>query len=241
MTTLIDWCDETLNPQGWGCWGPGGKPEAPRRCWYCYLHRLVRWPGSDCELCQQLIPHWHEERLEQPLRWRRPRRIFWQSTGDLFHPCTPTWQIAMVIGRTVMHTPQHTHIFCTKNPARYQEFPWPKNVILLTTVTKQEDDWRIAELLKADCRVRGVSAEPLFGSLSLRTYFNSFQSMPWPTKAYPKIHWLIIGALTGKRSRKHKPDPAWVQSLIDQGRAAGVPVFLKDNLKWPERIQEFPG
>jgi protein gp37 len=33
---------------------------------------------------------------------------------------------------------------------------------------------------------------------------------------------------------------AWVQSLIDQARGAGVPVFLKDNLNWPEQIREWP-
>ena len=32
MPTEIEWCDETLNPQGWGCYGPGGTPEKPQRC-----------------------------------------------------------------------------------------------------------------------------------------------------------------------------------------------------------------
>jgi protein gp37 len=36
------------------------------------------------------------------------------------------------------------------------------------------------------------------------------------------------------------PKPEWVQNIIDQCRDANVPVFLKDNLKWPEKIQEFP-
>ena len=35
--------------------------------------------------------------------------------------------------------------------------------------------------------------------------------------------------------------PEWVQGLIYQYREAGVPVFLKDNLNWPVKIQEWPG
>ena len=32
----------------------------------------------------------------------------------------------------------------------------------------------------------------------------------------------------------------WVASLIEQYRAAEVSLFLKDNLNWPEKIQEWP-
>lgn len=41
-------------------------------------------------------------------------------------------------------------------------------------------------------------------------------------------------------SKAHQPKPEWVQSLIDQARGAGVKIFLKDNLKWKDKIQEYP-
>lgn len=273
MPSKIEWCDETLNPQGWGCWGPGGTPEQPQRCWYCYVERQANGPYvPDCELCRKLIPHWHPERLELPYRWKRPRRIFWQSMGDLFHPCTPREQIAQ-IQTLALATPQQTHIFCTKNPARYAEFnPWPANCILLTTVTGlgKREEGRIDDLLLADCRVRGVSLEPLLGSVDLRPYLpisnlsleekktwwqcicgatampltddtecncQDYYDQEWKHHA---LGWLIIGAYTGKGASRFTPAAAWVQSLIDQGRAANVPVFLKNNLRWPEKIQEFP-
>jgi len=52
------------------------------------------------------------------------------------------------------------------------------------------------------------------------------------------LKWLIIGAQTGPGAVK--PDPEWIESAIQQARSAGVPVFVKDNVKWPEQIQEWP-
>jgi len=250
MPTGIEWCDETLNPQGWGCYGPGGTPEAPQRCWYCYVERQAKGPYvPDCEMCRQLIPHWHPERLEIPLRWRKPRRIFWQSMGDLFHPCTPRDQI-LQIQTLALATPQHTHIFCTKNSARYQDFnPWPGNCWLLTTITGLGDEQgRIVQLLRAEAPVLGLSLEPLLGPVDLRDYlfeptgkFRTYQGKrQFQVKTTDSIHWLIIGAYTGKGASRFVPATAWVQNLIDQGRAAGVAIFLKNNLKWPEKIQEWP-
>ena len=261
MPSKIDWCDETLNPQGWGCYGPGGTPEKPQRCWYCYVERQARGPYvPDCEMCRQLIPHWHPERLTQPFRWRKPRRIFWQSMGDLFHHFTPTYQIHAVLG-VVRATPQHTHIFCTKNPARYADIhsdfgPWPENCILLTTITGLGDEQgRIEQLLRAEAPVLGLSLEPLLGRPVILEDFHPILGPPYIGRNYlrvihnpvtgiderSRIGWLIIGAYTGKGASRFVPAAAWVQSLIDQGRKAGVPIFLKDNLRWPEKIQEWPG
>ena len=256
MPTEIEWCDETLNPQGWGCYGPGGTPEKPQRCWYCYIERQAKGPYvPDCEMCRQLIPHWHPERLEKPYHWRKPRRIFWQSMGDLFHPCSPTWQIEAVL-KVAKATPQHSHLFCTKNSVRYQEFnPWPENCILLTTITgaqglmEKECD-RTSQLLMADCQMLGVSVEPLLGPVYLRIKERlqierlaaAVSGRPFShiTNSITRLRWLIIGAYTGKGASRYVLDAVWVQGLIDQGRDAGVPVFLKDNLKWPEKIQEWP-
>lgn len=257
MPTKIEWSQETLNPQGWGCWGPGGTPEKPQRCWYCFVpKKLIKWPGSKCPLCQQFIPHWHPERLEIPKRWRKSRRIFWCSTSDLMHSYTPIWQIEACL-KVAMETPQHTHIFCTKNPGRYADFnPWPENCWLLTTVTNQEDaDQRIPELLKAQAPVLGVSLEPLLGPVDLRDFYHDglcpagadlrdgplfLNNSPCECDR-PGIKWLILGSMTGPGSQAHQPKPEWVQGLINQGRIAGVPIFLKDNLHWPEKNQEWPG
>lgn len=231
MTTKIEYCDETLNPQGWGCY---------------------------------VIPHWHPEQLEKPLSWKRGRKIFWQSMGDLFHPYSPQNQILAVKDMT-RATPQHTHIFLTKNPSRLCDFnPWPPNCHVGTTVTNQADaDERLPWLLKVDAPVRFVSHEPLLGEINIYGV-RPVDACHWvnsddgccthPDAVNPECHlsnpcsinlfkrqaidWAIIGAQTGPGAVK--PKPKWVQGLIDQYRVAGVPVFLKDNLNWPVKIQEFP-
>lgn len=52
------------------------------------------------------------------------------------------------------------------------------------------------------------------------------------------IEWVIVGAETGPGAKP--PEPEWVQSIINQCRDAGIPLFLKNNLNWPMKIQEFP-
>ena len=100
-----------------------------------------------------------------------------------------------------------------------------------------------------------MSMEPLLGPVDLcNIRFDHWTSMDvldgWgytsrgavgqslPNCYVNPVHWVIVGAQTGPGARP--PDPAWVRDLVDQCRTAGVPVFAKDNLRWPERIQEFP-
>jgi protein gp37 len=74
-----------------------------------------RWTGH-----VRLLPH----KLEQPLRWRKPRRIFVCDKGDLFHPKVPSKYIAAVFG-VMAACPQHTFILLTKRPERMVEwFRW---------------------------------------------------------------------------------------------------------------------
>ena len=65
-SSRIDWCDASINPLGWGCWGPGGTSANPKRCHYCYAHRAAHGPWAaqrGCPDCQRFIPHWHPEAI----------------------------------------------------------------------------------------------------------------------------------------------------------------------------------
>jgi len=57
------------------------------------------------------------ERLTQPLRWRKPRRIFVNSLADLFHDAVPDDFIAQVFA-VMAGCPQHTFQVLTKRHAR---------------------------------------------------------------------------------------------------------------------------
>lgn len=61
------------------------------------------------------------EALGEPLKWRKPARIFVNSMSDLFHPGVPFEFIAAVFG-VMAACPQHTFLVLTKRPERAVEF-----------------------------------------------------------------------------------------------------------------------
>lgn len=163
--------------------------------------------------------------------------------GDLFHPYTPLEHIEAVL-ELVRACPQHVFQFLTKNPKRLLDFnPWPDNCWVGVTVTNQDDtEQRIPDLLCVDVAVRFLSIEPMLGSVDLEIpYGQGVGDLVLETSlGRSHLDWLIIGAMTGPGSKKYQPRPEWVQSLIEQGQAAGVPALLKNNLNWPEKIEEWP-
>ena len=63
----------------------------------------------------------HHERLDQPLRWRKPRRIFVCSMGDLFHEDVPRDFIDRVFDVMTLRR-DHTFLLLTKRPQRSSEY-----------------------------------------------------------------------------------------------------------------------
>jgi protein gp37 len=132
----------------------------------------------------------HPQALGEPLRWRRPRRIFVCSMADLFHARVPDAFIARVFA-VMVATPQHTYQVLTKRPGRMARLlatdafgdqvfhnaaaygvavlTWPlPNVWLGTSVEDQQRaDQRIPKLLAAPATIRFLSCEPLLGPIDL--------------------------------------------------------------------------
>lgn len=110
--TGIEWTDATWNPVT-GCTkvSPG--------CDHCYAETFAeRFRGTEGHYFErgfdvQLRP----EKLDQPLRWRRPRRIFVNSMSDLFHDQVPDEYIAQVWAVMAL-APQHTFQVLTKRHGR---------------------------------------------------------------------------------------------------------------------------
>lgn len=237
----IEWCDYTWNPVT-GCL---------HGCEYCYarrianrfapkekdnwddctqhgngLHEIRRKNSNGGPFKYGFDPTLHSYRLLEPTRIKKPSKIFVVSMGDLFGDWVPDEWIDEVF-KACERTPQHTYMFLTKNPYRYlqlhlrEKLPQSSNFWYGTTLTGQGE----LPFNCLDFKQNFVSIEPLLG--------NELAKLP-----YTNIQWVIIGAQTGPGAIPPKHE--WVQSLIDQCRAAGVPIFLKNNLNWPEKIQEFP-
>lgn len=252
--TKIDWCDYTWNVVT-GC---------KHDCTYCYAKRIANrfggasethyneTVGTECQwetgstgeihVLEEAVfdvdrgrnapypfyfdPTFHRYRLDEPQRVKVPQKIFVVSMGDLFGAWVPDEWIEQVF-KACQQAPQHTYLFLTKNPYRYMQLhlqgklPQNSNFWYGTTLTGQGK----LPFNCLDFRQTFVSIEPLLGDMSAKFPFTNIQ-------------WAIVGAQTGPGATKPKPE--WVERIIDQCRGAGVPLFLKDNLMWHEKIQEFP-
>lgn len=113
----IEWTDATWNPIS-GC------SKVSQGCKHCYAKRdwkRLSAPGQPYAGRAFEDVATHPERLDQPLRWRRPRRIFVNSMSDLFHADVPDEFIARVWG-VMYHARNHTFQILTKRPTRMRDF-----------------------------------------------------------------------------------------------------------------------
>jgi protein gp37 len=63
----------------------------------------------------------HEDRLLEPLSWRKPARVFVNSMSDLFHEDVPDAFIDKVFAVMAL-APQHTFQILTKRPERMRAY-----------------------------------------------------------------------------------------------------------------------
>jgi protein gp37 len=159
------------------------------------------------------------DRLDWPLRWKKPRRIFVGNMSDLFHPAVPDAYIEEV-ARTMRRADWHTFQVLTKRSARLrdllrgdlQSFADEPHIWWGVSVEDRRHGLpRVDHLREAPASVRFLSVEPLLedlGELDLGG-----------------IHWVIVGGESGPRARPMERE--WVVSVRDQCLAAGVPFFFK--------------
>ena len=205
----IEWTEATWNPTR-GCTkiSPG--------CKHCYAEafseRFRGVPGHPYEqgFDLRLIP----EKLEEPLRWKRPRVIFVNSMSDLFHEDIPLEYIQSVFA-VMSQAHWHTFQVLTKRSDRLlalsNDLPWPQNVWMGVSVESSAYYYRITDLAKVPAKTKFVSAEPLLGPLG---------ALP-----LTGIDWVIIGGESGVRARPM--DEQWAREIRDQCSDAQVAVFLK--------------
>ena len=210
----IEWTDATWNPVR-GCTkvSPG--------CKHCYAEtfaeRFRGVPGHPFEFGfdLRLVP----EKLLEPFRWRTPRMIFVNSMSDLFHEAVPT-DYLVAVARTMVAANWHTYQVLTKRATRLRELLSRE----LNFAAQTANIWwgvsvedraygvpRIKDLQQAPAGVRFLSVEPLLedvGTLDLRG-----------------ISWVIVGGESGPGARPMAR--AWVRSVRDQCRSAGVAFFFK--------------
>lgn len=212
--SAIEWTDATWNPVR-GCVkvSPG--------CTHCYAEtfaeRFRGVPGHPYEqgFDLRLVP----EKLAEPLRWKTPRMVFVNSMSDLFQDGVPDGY-AVMVAKIMEMANWHTFQVLTKRSERMRDMLRGQ----LAFAGSQRHIWwgvsvedrrfgvpRIGHLREAPAAVRFLSIEPLLediGQLDLGG-----------------IAWVITGGESGAGARPMKK--AWVTSLRNQCRRAGVPFFFK--------------
>lgn len=253
MPSKIEWTDETWNPVT-GCTPISGG------CQNCYAKRMSNRLKGRCgyDADNPFKVTLHPDKLDQPLRWKKPRMIFVCSMGDLFHEDVPDQIIGQVWHYATM-AKQHTYLFLTKRPDRMKDiftriantypnqYPAPNIWLGATCENQARADERIPILLQIPAAVRFVSVEPMLGPVDLtridiggNVWINSltgdcksyhpYGGMWKTSESKNKLDWVICGGETGPGARPMHPD--WVRSLRDQCVTAGVPFFFKSWGDW---------
>jgi len=208
-SSSIEWTDATWNPV-LGC------TKVSQGCKHCYAEALAERfrgvPGHPFEkgFDLRLVPH----KLEEPLRWSKPRKIFACSMSDLFHEDIPYDYIREVF-RVMEEANWHIYQVLTKRSHRLLELsyhlPWPDHVWIGVSVEDSDHIERALHLSEIPAAIRFISLEPLLG--------------PIPSLPLNGIDWVIVGGESGPHARPM--DPEWARDIRDQCATEGVPFFLK--------------
>jgi protein gp37 len=117
-SSAIEWTDATWNPVT-GC------TKVSQGCKNCYAERdwarLSANPKSVYYLRKFTDVAVHPARLEAPLRWSKPRRIFVNSMSDLFHEVVPDAFLDKVFAVMAL-SQSHTFQVLTKRPHRMLKY-----------------------------------------------------------------------------------------------------------------------
>jgi protein gp37 len=222
--TGIGWTDHTHNPW-WGC------SRVSPACRSCYADTLAqRWGMADL---------WHrrgprrmlsDATWARPLRWNRdaaaagrPARVFCASMADVFEDHPDVVGARARLWDLIEVTPWLRWQLLTKRPENVAAMvpwggDWPPSVWIGTSVENQRyADERIPELVRLPAAVRFLSCEPLLGPVDLGRWLAAGQ-----------LGWIIAGGESGG-ARRREMDIGWLETVVGQCQAAGVPVFVKQD------------
>lgn len=181
--TSIGWTQSSDGTKGY-TWNPiTGCSMVSPGCQHCYAaaisHRLgwttQPWTAKNAKDNVQL----HPDRLDQPLRWKKPRLIFVNSMSDVFHDQVPDAFIDAVFAVMAMAA-RHTFQILTKRPQRMHDY-----------LTDPDTPGRIAAV------ILNQSSTPEYGVLSIEVYNQTH----WPL---PNV-WLGVSVEDQRRARERIP------------------------------------
>jgi protein gp37 len=205
----IEWTEMTWNPTT-GC------TKVSAGCKYCYaevMTRRLQAMGID-KYKDGFEIRTHDDALDIPYSWKKPKVVFVNSMSDLFHKDVPLDFIKRVF-EVMNNTPQHTYQVLTKRADRlfeiHHHLNWTGNIWMGVSVENNKVKDRIDFLRETDAKVKFLSCEPLIGPL---TNLN-----------LDGIHWVIVGGESGRKARPM--NESWVWDIKQQCEDQNTAFFFK--------------
>lgn len=224
----------------------------------CYAESTANTMRSDKFYPDGFEHHyWHPDRLDEPLKLKKPAKIFLDSMSDLMGHWVPDEQVEAVLD-VARRAPQHTFQLLTKNAPRLLKFNFPPNVWVgvsappshfmgrpLNAEQQRRYVFRALDVLaQLTMPVRWFSIEPL--SFDFQEVLEAWARVDGSRydMHYLPLEWVVIGAATNG-PKVYQPEPEWVRKLlVHLCEHDGIPVFFKGNLRgnpaadpW---LEEFP-
>lgn len=239
--TKIEWTEHSWNPVT-GC------TPVSEGCSNCYARVMARRLAGRCGYPE--VPHHfdvtlHPDRLDIPLRRKKPTTYFVCSMSDLFHEDVP-WEFINKVWTIAHVSHRHTFQILTKRPARMLEFfrgqhySWaattgsnipPSNVWLGVSVENQATaDERREYLRQCPAAVKFISYEPALSAID------------WT--GWEFVSQIISGGESGPGARPSHPD--WHRATRDFCQENGIAYFFKQWGEWvcplqlPDGAVQFP-
>lgn len=246
----IEWTDATWNPVT-GC------TKVSQGCKNCYAERewaRIAAPRDRCKPNRYTGRAFtdvacHEDLLDRPLRWQKPRRIFVNSMSDLFHESVPFGFIDKVFAVMAL-CPRHRFQVLTKRPERMKQYmarlgssakildaaartmgytfehegqylcSWPIPNIWLGVSVENQQTWN--------------DRVPILQDIPAEVRWISAEPLIGPIKAMHMdmlgIKWMVVGGESGPEARPMHPK--WVRDLRDRCRFNGTDFFFKQWGEW---------
>ena len=219
-----------------------GKDPGAKRHYINAVDERGKWTGK-------VVPR--PDALNEPLRWKKPRRVFVNSMSDLFHPDVPFAFIDQVFAVMAL-TPQHTYQVLTKRPERMAEYLTRSDAHNQIELGAEELGLGMGDpALGGKYRFRSLPFQNVWLGTSVENQetcsrldyltkcpaavrFVSFEPLlesvdpgfrNWADDPKYRIHWAIMGGESGPGARPCNAD--WIRFLIDDCRHADVACFVK--------------
>jgi protein gp37 len=258
QTSNIEWTDATWNPLS-GC-----SRKSPG-CENCYAEKMTKRLALMGQAKYQGLLNGQnrfngvikldEKALLEPLRWKKPRKVFVNSMSDLFHENALDEWIDKVFAVMAL-TPQHTYQILTKRPERMKDYfddpdRWCEILRLATTLGK------LPGSIVADFAFKGVDSLKncwLGVSVESQKYLDRVMELSatpaavrfWSVEPLledlgnirgyleQNVDCVIVGGESGPGKRPFNAD--WARSIRDQCKEKGVAFFMKQI----DKVQPIP-